>query len=71
MTAEFTTLTRPDLGIAFGAYLTKTYGVGSDDGGQCTTSESMADTENAKKQRNAEFVWQKWKIVETEWGGQQ
>jgi hypothetical protein len=29
----------------------------------------MADTENAKKQREADFVARKWKIVETDWAG--
>lgn len=62
-------VTKPDLGIKFGAYLTKTYGVGSNNGGQCIVSESMADTTNGKKQREAEFVWRKWKIIETDWAG--
>jgi hypothetical protein len=59
----------PDLNGPFGQYLTKTYGVGSNDGGQCMTSDVMADTVNAKKQREAEFVWKKWKIIETKWTG--
>jgi hypothetical protein len=63
------TVAKPDLGIPFGAYLTKTFGVGSNDGGQCITSEVMADIANAKKQREAEFVAKTWKIIETKWSG--
>jgi hypothetical protein len=59
----------PDLNGPFGAYLTKTYGVGSNDGGQCMTSAAMADTVRGKKQREAEFVAKAWKIVETKWAG--
>ena len=62
-------ITRPDLSIPFGAYLTKTFGVGSNNGGQCIASEVRADIESAKKQREAEFVWRKWKIIETSWQG--
>jgi hypothetical protein len=54
---------------SFGEYLTNTFGVGSNDGGQCITSEVMADTVNGKKQREAEFVARMWKIVETKWAG--
>jgi hypothetical protein len=60
---------RPLLNAAFGSYLTKTFGATSNDGGQCITSEVMADTENAKKQREADFVARKWKIVEITWAG--
>lgn len=56
------------LGIDFGAYLTKTLRV-SNSGGQCFTSEAMATTVSAKKQREAELVYRKWKIVETTWTG--
>jgi len=59
----------PDLNGPFGAYLTNTFGAGSNEGGQCITSDVMADTVNAKKQREAEFVWMGWKIVETKWAG--
>jgi hypothetical protein len=59
----------PTLNGAYGRYLTKTYGATSNDGGQCITSEVMADTVNAKKQREADFVARKWKIVETTWAG--
>jgi hypothetical protein len=63
------TVNKPDPGGPFGAYLTKTYGVGSNDGGQCVSSEAMADIISAKKQREAEFDYKKWKIVETTWAG--
>jgi hypothetical protein len=59
----------PDLNGPFGQYVTNTYGVGSNDGAQCITSDVMADIVNAKKQREAEFVWKTWKIVETKWTG--
>jgi hypothetical protein len=62
-------VSKPDLGIPFGAYLTKTYGTGSNNGGQCISSEVMADIVSAKKQREAELVWEKWTIVETKWTG--
>jgi hypothetical protein len=65
------TVEKPDPGVPFGAYLTKTYGVGSNNGGQCFSSEAMADIVSAKKQREAEFVYKKWKIVEVEWKGNQ
>jgi hypothetical protein len=60
---------QPDLNGPFGKYLTNTFGAGSNDGGQCITSEVMADTVNDKKRREADFVWRAWKIVETKWGG--
>jgi hypothetical protein len=63
------TANRPVLTGAFGSYLTKTFGATSNDGGQCITSEVMADTVNAKKQHEADFVARKWKIVETDWAG--
>src|SRR5271169_3976799 len=44
----------PDLNGPFGAYLTNTFGAGSNDGGQCITSEVMADTINDKKRREAD-----------------
>jgi hypothetical protein len=59
----------PSLDIPFGNYLTKTFGTGSNDGGQCITAEVMADALNAKKQREADFVARTWKIVETDWAG--
>ncbi len=62
-------LNKPGLDIPFGKYLTATYGIGSNNGGQCFSSEVKADIEGAKKQREAEFVWKKWKIVETKWTG--
>lgn len=60
---------KPDLNGPFGAYLTKTFGVGPNDGGQCMTSSAMADTVDGKKQREAEFVAKAWRIVETNWAG--
>jgi|SRR5579864_472261 len=66
---ESISVNRPNLSSLFDAYLTKTFGVGSNDGGQCISSEVMADTANAKKQREAEFVTKTWKIVETKWAG--
>jgi Na+/citrate or Na+/malate symporter len=60
---------RPELNGPFGNYLTKTFGANSNDGGQCITSEVMADTANAKKQREAAFIARKWKIVEINWAG--
>jgi len=63
------TVSKPDLNGPFGKYLTKTFGVGSNDGGQCITSEVMADAVNGKKQREATFVARTWKIVETQWAG--
>lgn len=63
------TINRPDLNGPFGKYLTMTFGVGSNDGGQCFTSAAMADAVNGKKQREDMFVARTWKIVETEWAG--
>lgn len=62
-------LNKPGLDVPFGNYLTKTFGTASNNGGQCITSEVKADIESAKKQREAGFVWKKWKIVETKWTG--
>jgi hypothetical protein len=59
----------PNLNGPFGEYLTNTFGAGSNDGGQCITSEVMADTVNDKKRREAGFVARAWKIVETKWAG--
>ena len=53
---------------AFGNYLTHTLGV-VNNGGQCFTSDAMALSVNGKKQHEAELVWRKWKIVETNWAG--
>jgi hypothetical protein len=59
----------PDLNGPYGDFLTKTFGTGSNDGGQCITSDAMADAVNGKKKREAEFVWETWKVVETNWAG--
>jgi hypothetical protein len=61
------TVNKPDLNGPFGKYLTKT--IGSNDGGQCFSSEAMADAVSGKKQREALLVEEKWKIVETQWAG--
>ena len=63
------TVYKPQLGGPFGKYLTQTYGFASNDGGQCVTSEVMADVVRAKQQREAEFVARTWTIVETDWVG--
>lgn len=57
----------PELQAPFDKYLHQTYGPVSSTGSTCIASGAMADILNAKKQREAEFVWRKWKIVETKW----
>jgi hypothetical protein len=59
----------PELQAPFDAYLRQTYGPVASTGSTCVHSGAMADIVNAKKQREAEFVWKKWKIVETKWAG--
>ena len=59
----------PELQAPFDKYLRQTYGPVSSTGSTCIASGAMVDILNAKKQREAEFVWKKWKIVETEWAG--
>ena len=59
----------PELQVPFDGYLHQTYGPVASTGSTCIHSEAMTDILNAKKQREAEFVWKKWKIVETKWTG--
>lgn len=59
----------PELQAPFDKYLHQTYGPVSSTGSTCIASRAMSDILNAKKQREAEFVWKKWKIVETKWAG--
>ncbi len=60
----------PALSAPFDGYLHQTYGPTSSTGSTCVASVAMADILNAKKKREAEFTWEKWKIVETNWGAQ-
>jgi opacity protein-like surface antigen len=59
----------PELQSPFDKYLHQTYGPVSSTGSTCIASGVVADIVNAKKQREAEFVYRKWKIVETKWAG--
>jgi len=63
------TIGRPGLNGPYGKYLTQKFGAASNDGGQCITSDTMADAANGKKQREASFVTTTWKIIETQWSG--
>ena len=55
--------------VLFDTYL-KTRGA-LNNGSGCYTSEKMATTMSAKKQREDQFVYMKYKIVETNWTGNQ
>lgn len=58
------------LNSLFGTYLAKTLNVPDGGGtGMCFLSTSMADAVKGKKQREAQFVEAKRKIVETNWAG--
>ena len=59
----------PELHVPFDKYISQTYGPVANTGSTCIDSEAMAIAVNEKKKREAEFVWKKWKIVETAWAG--
>ncbi len=58
-----------ELKTSFGDYL-GTLGA-RNNGAMCFASDTMKGAEAGKKQREAELVWEKWKIVETGWTGGQ
>ena len=59
----------PELHVPFDKYISQTYGPLANTGSTCIDSEAMPIALNEKKKREAEFVWKKWKIVETAWAG--
>jgi hypothetical protein len=62
-------LTLPaELNGPFSSYLTKTYGAHAGLPA-CRTWPSKDNVVALKKQQDAEYVWRKWKIVETNWAG--